>query len=108
MKLKSIDIDKIIADLNDENRHKSVTKEEKALLINADRFLSISGQKNYYSDRMENMQKEIERLISIYNKNYYKKKEWKSKYLELEQRSNKETSRLQKELNMYKSKVTNI
>ena len=82
-----------------------MSKEEKAMLVNADRFFSVSGQKSYYYDRMDSMQREIERLTTIFNANYFKKKEWKRKYKDIEYNLNRQIINLQKELNLYKSKV---
>ena len=50
------------------------------MLINADRFIMISGQRGYFYEQKEFLSLEIERLNNLYKKNYYKKREWKKKY----------------------------
>lgn len=59
---------------------KSITKEEKSVLVNAERFIIASGQKNIMHEQKFQLHKEIERLTILYNKNYFKKKEWKRSY----------------------------
>jgi hypothetical protein len=59
---------------------KFITKEEKSVLVNAERFIVASGQKNVMYEQKFQFQKEIERITILYNKNYFKKKEWKKNY----------------------------
>ncbi len=59
---------------------KFITKEEKSVLVNAERFIVASGQKNVMYEQKFQLHKEIERLTILYNKNYFKKKEWKKNY----------------------------
>jgi hypothetical protein len=43
------------------------------MLINADRFLLLSGQRTYFYEQKIYYMKEIERLSEIYQKAYHKK-----------------------------------
>ena len=64
---------------------KSITNEEKSVLVNAERFIIASGQKNVMYEQKFQFQKEIERLTILYNKNYFKKKELKKNYKIMQQ-----------------------
>ena len=85
--------------------HKNISKEDKCLLINSDRFLIASGQRTFYSDKNSVLQLEVERLNSLYKSNYFKKKEWKKKFIEKEKDMEKTVNKLEKELENYRKKV---
>ncbi len=61
-----------------------MTPQEKALLINADKFLILSGMRTYFFQQKDFYQDEINRLTNLYQKAYYKKKNYKKKMIEAE------------------------
>ena len=64
-----------------------------------------SGQRTFYSDKNSVLQLEVERLNSLYKSNYFKKKEWKKKFIEKEKDMEKTVNKLEKELENYRKKV---
>lgn len=79
--------------------------EEKSLLINADRFLLLSGQRFYFYEQKKYLQAEIDRLNELYKKYYYKKKNQKEQILKLKEEITKSIGKYEMELNYYKNKV---
>jgi hypothetical protein len=103
--MKSVDLPKLIQQISDEVAHKGISKEEKSLLINSDRFLILSGQRSFYTEKSTILQREIERLNDLYKENYFKKKEYKKKFLDKEIQMVKVVGKLEKELEIYRAKV---
>jgi Tfp pilus assembly protein PilO len=79
--------------------------EEKSMLINADRYLLVSGQRFYFYEQKKSLQSEIERLNELYKKYYYKKKMQKVDLAELKEKMAKMVSRYESEISGYKSRV---
>jgi hypothetical protein len=98
-------ISSITQNVVNEMSHKNLTKEEKSFLVNADRFLLVSGQRGYFYEQKKNLMIEIERLNDLYKSYYYKKKEWKKKYIDKEEENVKKVNKLEQELNLYKNRV---
>jgi hypothetical protein len=104
-RMKEVECMKIVHNVNEEMSHKTVTREEKCMLINADIFLIASGHRSYFYETKNKLQSEIERLNELYKKCYYKKKSWKSKCSDIEAHHSKYQKKLEKELEYYKLKV---
>ena len=75
------------------------------MLINADRFIMISGQRGYFYEQKEFLSLEIERLNNLYKKNYYKKREWKKKYNDSNNEYLQNKNKLLKEVANYRDRV---
>ena len=75
------------------------------MLINADRFTMISSQRGYFYEQKIFFAQEQERLKTLHQKNYYKKREWKQKYLLLTTEIQQMKLKLEKEISFYKDKV---
>ena len=97
----------LVQNVDLEMAHKSISKEEKSFIINADRFLIASGQRGYFYEQKKNLTVEIERLNKLYMDYYYKKKTWKKKYEDREEENFKKFNKLDNEINAYKNKVEN-
>ena len=54
----------------------SLSECEKAVLVNSDRFLIITGQRNYFFQQKENYKNEIVTLSNIINRNNIEKKNY--------------------------------
>ena len=99
----------IIQSINDEfNNNKNVSREEKCVLINLDRFQVISGQKNFIIQQKKNFNSEIERLSTLYKHNYFKKKEWKQKHKEKENEIKNMIIKFEKDIKKYRERVINV
>ena len=83
----------------------SLNRDEKACLLNADRFIYTSGQKGYFYEVKLQLNFEVSRLNELNQKLYYKKKENKRKYLEVSSEYLKTKTRLEKEIENYREKV---
>ena len=73
--------------------------------MNSDRFLIASGQRSFHLEKTTTLENEVERLRILYKKNYFKRKEWKKKFKEKEEEMTKILNKLEKELEVFKSKV---
>ena len=78
------------------------------MLINADRFLLVSGQRFYFYEQKKHYQSEIERLNELYKKYYYKKKKQKVELLEIKEKMTKTVNKYENEIASYRSRVFNI
>jgi hypothetical protein len=67
-RMKDCNINQIIQNVNEEMTHKQISKEDKNMLVNADKFLLVSGQRNYFFDQKAYYQSEIDRLTKMYQK----------------------------------------
>ena len=65
----------------------------------------ISGQRGYFYEQKEFLSLEIERLNNLYKKNYYKKREWKKKYNDLNNEYLQNKNKLLKEVANYRDRV---
>jgi len=75
---------RLVTSINDDSSRKSLTINEKACLINSERFLLLSGQSSYFSEQKAFLQKEINRLQELYNTVNYKLKDATTRRIELE------------------------
>lgn len=92
--------------VNEEMKHKNLSREVKSLLVNADKYLIISGQRNYFYDQKNYYLKEIERLTEIYQKAYFKKRDYKKKLIEKDQEIIKVSDNLQMEITFLRNKIS--
>ena len=76
------------------------------MLINADRFLLVSNQRNYFYEQKHFYQSEIERLTGLFQKAYHKKKSYKVRLDEKEMEIIKRVEPLNKEIQFLRSKVS--
>ena len=68
------------------------------MLINADRYLILSGQRTYFYEQKIYYMKEIERLSEIYQKAYHKKRSYKKKFKEVQ-------TDFQRQMELYKQEI---
>ncbi len=83
----------------------SLPDHERAVLLNADRFLLVSGQRNYFYQQKEYYLEEINRIGNILDKVKYKKKHYKKKWTEDCAEKDLEISRLEKDIIFFREKV---
>jgi hypothetical protein len=107
-KIKEIDVQKIAKNVKEELSHKGLSRAERSILVNADVFLLISGQRNYFYDQKVYFMNEIERLQQLFQKNKNKKREWKKKFQESELYSRNSVIKLENELFLYREKENSI
>ncbi len=86
--MKLLNVKKIEENIKKEFTHKAVTPLGLICLINSDRFLLASGQKNYFFQQREHLQSEIDRLQTLYYKFHFKKNMYKDKWIESQNESN--------------------
>jgi hypothetical protein len=104
-RMKECNINKIIQNVNEEMTHKQISKEDKSMLVNADKFLLVSGQRNYFFDQKAYYQSEIDRLTKMYQKHYYKKRNFKKQVIDLKEELGKEKYRLENEIKFLREKL---
>lgn len=80
-------------------------KEERSVLINLERFQLISGQKNFLTQQRQKLALEVDRLNILYKKNYFKKKDWKQKYIEKDKEIKSLINRYENEIQKYQKRV---
>ena len=78
--------------------HKSISRAELACLVNADKFLLISGQRSYFFEQKNFYLKEISRLEKLYNKFRFKKQTYKQKWMDKTDDYNHMVNRLEKQV----------
>ncbi len=101
-------LNNIVQNIEVELSHKYLSKEDKSLLVNSDRFLIASGHIGYLHDQKIQLANENERLNNLSTKNYNKKKEWKNRYFQNEEEYKRKMLKLETELSNYKNKVLSI
>lgn len=74
-------------------------------MVNADRYLIISGQRTYFYDQKQYYLNEIDRLTKIFEKAYFKKRKYKSKSEDLEKDILKFTSKYDADIEYLRKKV---
>lgn len=72
--------------------------------MNVDRFLIISGQRNFLTEQKQHFIREVDRLTALYKKFYYKKRIWKNKFLDKQKEANNIVQRFEKEIQKYQEK----
>ncbi len=77
-------------------------------MINADRFMIISGHRNYFYDQKNFYLSEISRISDLMEKAKYKKKEYKKLKVEIEIQMEKELGRLEKDIQYFRDKVKKL
>ena len=103
--IKEVNMAKLSQNVNDEMAHKTISKEDKSLIVNADRYLLVSGQRNYFYDQKIYYTSEIERLTALYQKHYYKKRELKKTLVQLKEDFSQQKIRLEKDLGFLREKL---
>jgi hypothetical protein len=82
-----------------------ISEQEKILLVNADKFLLLSEQRNYFYHQKEFYTFEIDRISKLYEDKRFKKREYKKKYIEVRNNMNREVERLEKDIEYFREKV---
>jgi hypothetical protein len=104
-KINEINLQDIIQNVNDEMFHKPLTRDQKTLLVNADRYSLASENRNYFYDQKKFYLSEIERITKLYEKQYNKKQELKSRIRTLSEQHSKERNTLGKEIEFLREKL---
>jgi hypothetical protein len=105
-KFKEVNVQQIYKNVSDEIAHKNLTAEEKAMLINSDKFLIASGQRNYFFEQKQYYMREIERLGLMFEKKNFKKTHYKKNMKELEIKFETEKMRYEKELTFLRDRLS--
>lgn len=95
----------IVSNIELQMSHKYLSKEDKSLLVNADRYQIVSGHNGYLHDQKVQLVNENERLNNLNSKNCNKKKEWKNKYFQMEDEYKRKIFKLETDLTNFKNKV---
>lgn len=82
-----------------------ISKEEKSILINVERFVVVSGQKNFLMEQKQHLNDEVARLNILYKKNYYRKREWKARFAEKQQEILNMIKKYESEILKYQERV---
>jgi hypothetical protein len=104
-KFKEVNVTSIAENVNEEISHKGISSLEKALLVNADRYLICSGQRNYFYDQKKYYTDEIERMTGLYQKNYLQKREYKKWLKDKSDEFTKNKELYEHELNKLREKI---
>ena len=83
----------------------SISEDEKFLLINADRYLLISGHRNYFYQQKDYYINEIQRITELYDNSRYKKNNYKKECLLIKKNMETEVDRLIKEIKYFRERV---
>jgi hypothetical protein len=78
------------------------------LIVNADRFLIVSGQRNYFYEQKDYYLEEIPRLRGLYEKNKLKKNEYKRNCKDIQSNMDNLVERLENDIMFLREKVTFI
>lgn len=78
---------------------------EKSILINADRFLLVSGQRSYFYQQKDNYIFQIEKTRELFEKCRVKKKHFKKINKEIKALMSSEAVRFEKEISFLREKV---
>ena len=73
--------------------------------MNVERLLEASGQKDFLFKQKNFLQNEIDRINDLYKKNFKKKKEWKVKFVTLNEDYMDLKSKLEEEIELLKNRV---
>ena len=65
----------------------------------------VSGQRGYFYEQKVFFKQEIDRLNTMYKKNYYKKRMWKQKFIAMQNEIFETKGKLEKELSGYRERV---
>lgn len=83
----------------------SVSDSEKSMLVNADRYLIVSGHRNYFYDQKNYYLGEIKRISEMYDKCKFKKKSYKKNCKEIAGNLNSNIERLEGDILYFRDKV---
>ena len=75
------------------------------LLINADRYLIVSGHRNYFYDQKNYYLAEIARISELYENSKFKKKYYKRSSIDMKAQMEREIGRLEKDIQYFRDKV---
>jgi len=75
------------------------------LLVNADRYLIVSGLRNYFYDQKNYYLNEISRITALNENSKFKKKSFKRNLKDMQGKLEKETERLNKDIKYFREKV---
>ena len=75
------------------------------MLVNADRYLIVSGLRNYFYDQKNYYLNEISRITALYENSKFKKKSFKRNLKDMQGKLEKETERLNKDIKYFREKV---
>jgi hypothetical protein len=103
-KFKNFNFESVAKNVREEMMHKQLSKAELSILINADVYLIISGQKNYFFDQKTYFISEIERLNKLFKKTLISKNKWKNRFREADSANTNRIFILEKELFNYREK----
>lgn len=73
--------------------------------MNTDRYLILSGHRNYFYNQKIFYITELERIGNLLDKIKRKKKNYKKKYLEIKENNDSTIARLQKDIQYFRDKV---
>lgn len=74
-------------------------------MLNADRFSIASGHRNYFYDQKTFYINEIQRISELMEKQKYKKREYKKLTVDIKIQMERETERLEKDIEYFREKV---
>jgi hypothetical protein len=75
------------------------------LLVNADRYLIVSGLRNYFYDQKNYYLNEISRITALHENSKFKKKSFKRNLKDMQEKLEIETDRLNKDIQYFREKV---
>lgn len=73
--------------------------------MNTDRFLIVSGQRNYFYQQKDYYIGEIDRITDLFEKSRYKEIDSARKYKEIKENMDHEVERYEKEIKFLREKV---
>lgn len=83
-----------------------ISEAEKSLIVNTDRFLLVSGQRNYFYEQKDYYLDEIQRLKELFEKNKHKKHEYKMKCKEIQTNMDSLELRLENDIKYFRERVS--
>lgn len=75
------------------------------MLVNADRYLIVSGHRNYFYDQKNYYLSDIARITELYENSKFKKKSYKRSLTVMEGQLEREMERLNKDIQYFREKV---
>lgn len=103
-KFKNFNFESVAKNVTEEMMHKQLSKAELSILINADSYLIISGQKNYFFDQKTYFTTEIDRLTKLYKTMHISKDKWKNRFKESESANINRIFYLEREIYNFREK----
>lgn len=74
-------------------------------MVNADRYLIVSGHRNYFYDQKNYYLSEIARISELYENCKFKKKSYKRSLKDMQAQMEREIGRLEKDIQYFRDKV---